>query len=71
MNKKVFIRPGVANKVKHKNIIIGVPRKPNVSGGVGTPNASDNRKTNNIRGARGKHDRILDHNRMFCELRMI
>jgi hypothetical protein len=50
MDIKVLVWPGVANKGKGKNIIIGDPRTQNVSRGVDTLKALDKRKANKTGG---------------------
>jgi hypothetical protein len=53
MYKKVLIRPCSADKGKGKNIIVGDPHVPNLSRRVVTRKASDRRKANKTKGARG------------------
>jgi hypothetical protein len=51
-NKKVLVRPKVADKGKGKTIVIGDPRTSNISLGVIAWKAPD-KKTNKARGTRG------------------
>jgi hypothetical protein len=52
-NKKVLVRPEVADKDKGNNIVIGDPRTSNTSRGVVAQKALG-KNTNKTRGARGQ-----------------
>jgi hypothetical protein len=69
-NKKVLVRPKVADKGKDKNIIIGDPRTSNISQEEIARKASD-RKTNRSRGTGGRLNRAAEQNSLTLASRTV